>query len=156
MSIREIRIEDYTYELPENRIARYPLENRDQSNLLVFSNGQISHKHFYDLPGLLPSDSLLIWNNTKVIPARLQFRKTTGALIEIFLLEPVQPSEYAEMFRQTGSCIWDAIVGNQKKWKGDSLIRAIESPDGTVCLSADNINEDGKNRILLKWTPENL
>lgn len=156
MSIREIRIEDYRYDLPHDRIALYPLENRDESKLLVFRNGQISHSHFYNLTDFIPSDSLLVWNNTKVIPARLQFRKTTGALIEIFLLEPSSPSGYAEMFDKTGSCTWNAIIGNQKKWKGEELVMVSNSKVGLVRLSAENAGGKVGNLITLKWSPENL
>jgi len=156
MGIREIRIEDYLYDLPQDRIALYPLEKRDQSSLLVFRNGQISQSNFFNLPEFLPADSMLIWNNTKVIPARLEFLKPTGALIEIFLLEPYSPSVYATMFNQDGSCTWNAIIGNQKKWKEDTLVRIIDSESGKVQLSAEYADIKNKNRIHLKWSPENL
>jgi len=156
MSIREIRIEDYRYDLPENRIALYPLENRDQSKLLVFKKNQIDQKHFSDLPDLLPADSLIIWNNTKVIPARLVFHKSTGAPIEIFLLEPETPSIYTAMFDKTDSCVWNAIIGNQKKWKGKPLVRFAESPKGKVQLQAEYLDIHKKNKILLSWSPGSL
>lgn len=153
MSIRNIRIEDYLYDLPQDRIALYPAENRDQSNLLVFRNGQISQSSFFKLPDLLPPDSLIIWNNTKVIPARLQFRKSTGALVEVFLIEPYHPSGYASMFDQKGSCTWNAIIGNQKKWKGDPLVRISDSNSGQVKLSVEYADVKDKNRVLLRWSP---
>lgn len=156
MGIREIRIEDYLYDLPQDRIALYPLEKRDQSSLLVFRNGQITQSHFFNLPEFLPADSMLIWNNTKVIPARLEFLKPSGALIEIFLLEPYSPSVYTAMFNQDGSCTWNAIIGNRKKWKGDTLVRIIDSESGRVQLSAEYDDIKNKNRIHLKWSPENL
>ncbi len=156
MSVKEIRIEDYFYDLPQNRVALYPLENRDQSSLLVFRNGQISQSHFFNLPDLLPADSMLIWNNTKVIPARLEFKKSTGAPVEIFLIEPYSPSGYATMFNKNGSCTWNTIIGNQKKWKGESLVRMIDSASGPVQLSVEYADIEDKNRILLKWSPENL
>jgi len=156
MSIKEIRIEEYQYDLPQDRIALYPLENRDQSSLLVFRNGQISQSHFFNLPDLLPADSMLIWNDTKVIPARLEFKKSTGALIEIFLVEPYSPSGYATMFSQDVCCYWNAIIGNQKKWKGESLVRIMDSTSGPVQLTAEYVDTKDKNRILFKWSPENL
>ena len=156
MRISEIRIEDYLYDLPQNRIALYPLEYRDQSKLLVFRNGQTSQSSFYNLPDLLPADSVLIWNNTKVIPARLEFKKSSGALIEIFLLEPFSPSGYATVFNQDVCCIWNVIIGNQKKWKGESLVREMDSPKGIIRLSAEYAGDKNNNRILFKWLPEKL
>jgi S-adenosylmethionine:tRNA ribosyltransferase-isomerase len=156
MSIREIRIEEYRYDLPDDRIALYPLANRDQSKLLVFRNSQISQTHFFDLPDLLPADSLLVWNNTKVIPARLEFLKPSGALIEIFLLEPDSPSDYTTMFNKDGSCTWKVIIGNQRKWKRNQLIRTIESSTGQVKLTAEYADGMDRNRVQLKWSPGNL
>ncbi|MFA6125882.1 MAG: S-adenosylmethionine:tRNA ribosyltransferase-isomerase [Bacteroidales bacterium] len=156
MSIREIRIEDYQYDLPNEKIALFPLANRDESNLLVYRNGEFSRSVFNRLPELLPDDSLLIWNNTKVIPARLQFLKSTGALIEIFLLEPVIPAVYTEMFSCTTSCTWKVIVGNQKKWKSGALIREIESATGVIRLSAEFEDSADSSTITLKWTPESF
>lgn len=156
MNHKEIRIEDYRYVLPEDRIANYPEGNRDDSKLLIFRNGQVSQTRFFNLPDLLPSDSWIIWNNTKVIPARLEFNKPTGALIEIFLLEPSKPSSYTSIFEQHGSCEWHAIIGNQKKWKGEQLIRVVEHANTQIRLSADYADIKGKTRILLKWSPESL
>ncbi len=156
MSIKEIRIEDYLYDLPQERIAGYPLENRDQSKLLVFRDGQISQTRFFNLPDLLPPNSLLIWNDTKVIPARLEFRKDTGAIIEIFLLEPSFPAAYSEMFITEGSCTWIAIIGNQKKWKGNTLTRYLDTPSGQVSLTVEAVDHEKEQRVLLKWTPEIL
>jgi S-adenosylmethionine:tRNA ribosyltransferase-isomerase len=156
MKIKEIRIEDYQYELPQTRIALYPLDQRDDSRLLVFRNGQISNSRFNQLPEFLPENSLLIWNNTKVIPARLEFRKPTGALIEIFLLEPASPSVYSAMFDKKDSCIWHTIVGNQKKWKSGPLVRTEESPNGPVTLTARYADENDKNLLILSWSPAHL
>ena len=119
--IEEIRIEDYSYELPDGRIAKYPLPERDASKLLKYENGSVSQYSFSDIPSLLPVDSLMIFNDTKVVPARLHFQRPTGAHIEIFCLEPVFPAEYATMFGVTGSCRWKCIVGNVKRWKEDVL-----------------------------------
>jgi len=105
------------------------------------------------LPYLLPSDSILIWNDTKVIPARLEFKKSTGAPVEIFLIEPCSPPDYATMFNQFGSCTWKAIIGNQKKWKGEALERVFDSDSGHVKLSAEYADGKDKSLILLKWSP---
>ncbi|MCX6223198.1 MAG: S-adenosylmethionine:tRNA ribosyltransferase-isomerase [Bacteroidia bacterium] len=156
MSYKKIRIEDFQYDLPQDHIAIFPLENRDESKLLVLINNQIIERRFFELPELLPSDSLIIWNNTKVIPARLEFKKPTGAVIEIFLLEPISPSGYLNMFNQIGSCTWKVMIGNLKKWNGDSLIRTFESASEQVSLSAEYADIKDKSRILLKWTPEHL
>ncbi len=151
-----IRTEDYRYILPEERIATYPEEDRDQSKLLVFRNNSIHETRFFNLPDLLPPDSTIIWNNTKVIPARLQFNKATGALIEIFLLEPALPSSYITVFSQRKSCEWKVIVGNQKKWKGEHLTRAAVFEDRNVELTVEYVDNNNKSQVLLSWTPEDL
>ena len=119
--IEEIRIEDYSYDLPDERIAKYPLPERDASKLLEYRDGSVCQYGFSDIPSLLPDNSLMIFNDTKVVPARLHFQRPTGAHIEIFCLEPVFPAEYATMFTVTGSCRWKCIVGNVKRWKDDVL-----------------------------------
>ena len=116
-----IRIEDFTYELPDDRIAKYPLKYRDSSQLLSYKDGNIDKRSFSGISELIPDDSLMIFNDTKVVPARLHFQRPTGAHIEIFCLEPVQPEEYVSMFAVTGSCRWKCIVGNIKRWKNDTL-----------------------------------
>lgn len=153
---RKIRIEDYRYALPEHRIAGAPEENRDESKLLVYRNDSISHTVFHNLPELLPQGSLIIWNNTKVIPARLQFNKSTGAMIEIFLLEPHAPSSYLSIFTSKQTCTWKAIIGNQKKWKNEPLKRTLDTIAGTIELTAEYADIKDKNLIVLKWTPESL
>lgn len=119
--IPEIHIEDYNYPLDDARIAKYPLAERDASNLLCYNDGNVSKHTFRDLPSILPQDSLMVFNDTKVVPARLHFQRSTGAHIEIFCLEPVLPEEYVTMFAATGSCRWKCIVGNVKRWKNDML-----------------------------------
>ena len=126
--IPEIRIEDYNYSLPDERIAKYPLPRRDESKLLVYRDGTVAQRHFYDLPGLLPQDCIMVFNDTKVVPARLFFRRDTGARIEIFCLEPVSPSEYALNFASTRSCTWKCVIGNAKRWKDDIL--SFDAGDG--------------------------
>ncbi len=127
---REIQIRDYNYELPEERIARYPLAQRDQSKLLVWRNGTIGQKHFYDLPELIPAGSMIVFNNTKVIQARLHFHKPTGGLVEVFCLEPEQPKDYQQNFAAEHECVWTCLVGNSKKWKEGSLSMEVALKDG--------------------------
>ena len=126
--IPEIRIEDYNYSLPDERIAKYPLPRRDESKLLVYRDGTVAQRHFYDLPGLLPQDCIMVFNDTRVVPARMFFRRDTGARIEIFCLEPVSPSEYALNFASTCSCTWKCVIGNAKRWKDDIL--SFDAGDG--------------------------
>ena len=136
MNTKHIRIDDFSYPLPEERIAKFPLQRRDESKLLVYNHGSISEHVFHDLPELLPPESLLVFNNTKVIQARLRFRKSTGALIEVFLLEPAEPKEYERMFDAKGHCAWLCIVGNLKKWKGETLVQTITVGDKVLHLTA--------------------
>lgn len=154
METKEIHISDYSYELPEERIAKYPLPERDHSKLLVYRHGTVSDDVFYHLPDYLPQGALMVMNNTKVIQARLHFRKATGALIEIFLLEPALPADYEQMFQQRSSCRWLCLVGNQKKWKEGTLCRTFSLPDGTGCeLQAERIGEQGTSQLVeLRWS----
>ena len=120
---KHIHISDYQYPLPDERIAKFPIARRDHSKLLVYRHGEVGEDVFYHLPDYLPKDSLMVFNNTKVIQARMHFRKSTGALIEVFLLEPAEPSDYELMFQTAGHCAWYCLVGNLKKWKEGSLER---------------------------------
>ena len=120
---RHIRISEYNYALPDDRIAKYPLAQRDHSKLLVYRKGEVTEDVFYNLPDYLPEGALMVFNNTKVIQARMHFRKETGALIEVFLLEPAAPTDYELMFQTTGHCAWYCLVGNLKKWKEGTLTR---------------------------------
>ncbi len=133
---KHIKISDFDYPLPDERIAKFPLPVRDQSKLLVYRHGEVSQDVFTSLPSYLPSGSLMIFNNTKVIQARLHFRKETGALIEVFCLEPIQPNDYVLSFQQTRKCSWLCMIGNLKKWKEGSLSREIEIKGKTVLLTA--------------------
>jgi S-adenosylmethionine:tRNA ribosyltransferase-isomerase len=117
----KIRIEDFTYKLPEEKIAKYPLSNRDDSQILIFKNESISRSIFSNLTNLLPENSFMVFNNTKVVPARLFFKKESGAVIEIFCLEPYNPVEYNLSFASTAKCSWICVVGNNKRWKSGSL-----------------------------------
>lgn len=149
--IRDIRIEEFDYALPEGKIAKYPLERRDSSKLLCYKNGFISEDHFSSLPEYLPDNCLMVFNDTKVVPARLNFRKATGAHIEIFCLEPVMPAEYQTMFTVTGSCRWKCIVGNVKRWKGGeiSLYNPQNSPEINILnLRARLVERDGETSVI--------
>ena len=119
--IPEIRIEDYNYPLPEERIAKYPLPRRDESKLLRYKNGKIDEYVFRDIVSLIPDNALMIFNDTKVVPARLHFQRSTGAHIEIFCLRPEIPADYAEAFGSREKCVWKCVVGNVKRWKDDVL-----------------------------------
>lgn len=136
MSPRNIQIADYNYPLPDERIARYPLTRRDQSKLLIYRHGEISEDVFSNIPSLLPKGALMVFNNTKVIQARMHFRKQTGALIEVFLLEPVRPADYEQMFQTNRSCSWLCMVGNLKKWKEGSLSRTFTVSGSDLTLTA--------------------
>ncbi|MCK9413307.1 MAG: S-adenosylmethionine:tRNA ribosyltransferase-isomerase [Prolixibacteraceae bacterium] len=121
-----ISISDFNYDLPDSSVAKYPLPERDKSKLLLWNKGEITDHSFSDLPGLLPVSSMLVFNNTKVIHARLHFIKSTGANIEVFCLEPTSPHDYVLSFAQTNSCRWKCIVGNKKRWKGDILEMRVD------------------------------
>lgn len=148
--IPEIRIEDYNYPLPDERIAKYPLSERDGSKLLVYRNEEVSEKKFSEIPSVIPEGSLMIFNDTKVVPARLHFQRSTGAHIEIFCLEPVSPAEYVSMFEVTDRCRWKCIVGNVKRWKGDTLRLYASSSEeaASMNLRADLIERDGETSVV--------
>lgn len=133
---KHIKISDYNYPLPDDRIAKFPLPVRDQSKLLVYRHGEISKTHFTSLPDYMEPGMLMIFNNTKVIQARLHFRKETGALIEIFCLEPIQPNDYALNFQQTEHAAWLCMIGNLKKWKEEPLHREMTVKGRTITLTA--------------------
>ena len=152
METQHIHISDYTYELPDERIAKFPIAQRDHSKLLVYRHGEVSEDVFYHLPDYLPTGALMVFNNTKVIQARIHFRKETGALIEVFLLEPAAPSDYELMFQTHGHCEWYCLVGNQKKWKEGSLRRSLEVNGVTLTLQATRLGEHGiSQHIAFDW-----
>lgn len=133
---KHIKISDYNYPLPDERIAKFPLPVRDQSKLLVYRHGEISETRFTSLPDYLETGELMIFNNTKVIQARLHFRKETGALIEIFCLEPIQPNDYVLNFQQTSHAAWLCMIGNLKKWKEGSLHKEMNVKGHAITLTA--------------------
>lgn len=135
--VKNILISDFDYPLSDDRIAKHPLAQRDSCKLLVAGPGsEISHDLFSSLPSLLPAGSLLVCNDTRVINARIKFRKATGGLIEIFLLEPVAPEDYALMFQSRGCCQWSCLVGNLKRWKSGELSKELEINGKKVILTA--------------------
>ncbi len=149
--IPQIHIEDYNYPLPDERIAKYPLPGRDCSKLLRYKDGAVDQWIFRDLPSLLPSGSLMVFNDTKVVPARLHFRKQTGAHIEIFCLEPVEPCEYNLSFAATSSCSWKCVLGNAKRWKEGSLFLVNPQDEAVVSqldLRADLLSRDGQTGVV--------
>lgn len=145
---RHIHISDYNYSLPTERIARYPLEQRDHSKLLVYNKGHISQHIFKDIAQFLPEDSLLIYNNTKVIQARLHFRKATGARIEVFCLEPHCPADYQQNFDQRNECEWQCLIGNSKKWKEGALRLELDINGTAVTLQATKHGETETSVII--------
>jgi S-adenosylmethionine:tRNA ribosyltransferase-isomerase len=157
--IPSIRIEDYNYNLPDIQIAKYPLSERDASKLLRYEEGKVSEYIFKDLPSLLPSGSLMIFNDTKVVPARLHFQRETGAHVEVFCLEPVNPPEYNTAFAATGCCRWKCVIGNAKRWKNDVLLLYNPGNDQDVAslgLKARLVERNGETGIVeFSWQDGN-
>ncbi len=150
--LKNIPIADYDYPLPEERIAKFPMEQRDHSKLLCLKGDNISEHHFYDLPDLLPKDTLLVFNDTKVIHARLFFRKETGAVIEVFCLEPHQ-MPVAQAFEQRERCTWTCFIGNNKKWKEGSLSGQWSVANGQFTLTATRREAVGNAWVVdFSWT----
>ncbi len=153
--ISKINIKDYNYNLEDNRVAKYPLENRDASKLLVYQNNTVKDSSFHNLSKYLPEKSFMVFNDTKVVPARLHFQKDTGAHIEIFCLEPINPPEYVTIFSETKTCIWKCIVGNIKRWKSGTL--SVYNPNNDletneISLTADLIEREGETScVKFSW-----
>jgi S-adenosylmethionine:tRNA ribosyltransferase-isomerase len=157
MKTENIHISDYNYLLPDDKIAKFPKEQRDQSKLLVYQSGKIKEDIFYNLPKYLPKNSLMIFNNTKVIQARLHFKKVSGALIEIFLLEPSMPTDYELMFQTKGYCEWLCLIGNLKKWKEGILVKEFIYNGETVRIEATKKESIGtSHKVALKWDNTSL
>ena len=155
--VAHIKMVDFDYDLPEERIAKFPLEPRDSSKLLVYDKGEICHKVFTDLPGLLPSGTLMVLNNTRVIQARIHFRKEDstqgqGALIEVFLLEPADPSDYQVNFSARGGCSWYCLIGNLKRWKGGILKKNVQVNGRDIVLEAERGEVHGTGyQVGFRW-----
>lgn len=157
MDTKHISIKDYNYELPEARIAKFPVAERDHSKLLIYNKGTVSEDVFFNIKNYLPEGSLMIFNNTRVIQARIHFRKVTGALIEIFLLEPVRPSDYELMFQTNRECSWLCLVGNLKKWKDCPLVRTLDIRGHKVTLTAVRKQEQGTGHwVDFSWNDPNV
>ena len=140
--IPDIHIKDYNYPLTDDRIAKYPLPERDGSKLLHYKDGHVDEYLFRDLPGLLPASSVMVFNDTKVVPARMHFQRASGAHIEIFCLQPVEPAEYSTVFTSTECCVWRCVIGNSKRWKDDIL--RLYGRDGNPAL----VSMDLKARLV--------
>lgn len=153
ISPRNIQISSYDYTLPDERIAKYPLQQRDKSNLLIFRHGEIQQKHFFNLPELIPAGSMMVFNNTRVIQARLHFHKPTGGMVEVFCLEPESPKDYQQNFASEQECVWTCLVGNSKKWKEGSLSLSVKMADGRdITLYCERVSEPGASqKIRFYW-----
>lgn len=153
MDTKHIRIDDYNYDLPDERIAKFPLKERDHSKLLIYNKGALSDDVFYNLPQYLPKGALMVFNNTRVIQARMHFRKETGALIEVFLMEPAEPADYEQMFQSTVKCSWLCMIGNLKKWKEGPLKRdfEIKGQKLTLCATMDRSKTTEKSGGTNYW-----
>ena len=152
MKTKEIQIQDYSYALPDERIAKFPIAERDHSKLLIYNKGEVGEDVFYHLPEHLPQGALMVFTNTKVIQARLHFRKETGALIEIFLLEPAKPADYEQMFQTRDCCQWLCIIGNQKKWKEGALSRTLDINGKQMTITATRKGEAGTSQLIeFQW-----
>lgn len=151
--VKNIRIDEFDYDLPDERIAKHPLAQRDSCKLLVrTAGGELSEHIFSELPELLPADAMLVCNNTRVINARLRFRKPGGALIEIFCLEPVTPHDYAVSFASTSQCSWTCFVGNSKRWKEGLLSMPLEIGGRSITFTAERLDKMGQASVVeFRW-----
>lgn len=149
--IPDIRIEDYNYPLSDDRIAKYPLPERDASKLLRYRDGVVDEFVFRDIPDLLPAGSIMVFNDTKVVPARLHFQRDSGAHIEVFCLQPVEPAEYSTVFATVSRCVWRCVIGNSKRWKDDLLHLYGSEQDpalGRMDLRARLLSKEGETGIV--------
>lgn len=157
MNTKEIRIEDYDYPLPDERIAKYPLARRDESKLLLYKEGHVGESLFKRIADYLPAGALMVFNNTRVIQARLLFHKETGARVEVFCLEPAEPRDYAQIFQTTRRCRWTCLVGNLKKWKTGALTRDLLINDRLLTLRAEKLESKGDSHLIeFTWDDERV
>ena len=148
----EIKISDYTYELPDERIAKYPLPMRDRSRLLQYKSGEITDHRFFEIDRLVPANSLMVFNNTRVIHARLFFQKPTGAVIEIFCLSPENPRDYQLNFQQRDKCTWNCMIGNARRWRSEDLHLNLKMGNSTITLSAKKTTvTNGEWLVEFSW-----
>jgi len=150
----QLRLSNYHYKLPQERIAKFPLEQRDQAKLLCYKGGEISHQHFYQLPEILPSDAFLVFNNTRVVKARLYFRRETGALIEILLLSPSEPSDIQLALQRDAKVSWHCIVGNKKRWKDEEVLKMPLEIEGQSFQLRAGWADKEDNEVDFSWDTE--
>lgn len=156
-NVRNLRIEQYNYPLPDERIAKHPLPEREQCKVLTYKDNHIEQHFFHEVPALLPQDAMLIYNNTRVINARLRFRKPTGSMVEIFCLEPVAPTDYQLIFQTTSHSSWLCLVGNSKRWKQGSLSQQVEVEGKTVTVAASRGERRGNAFVInFDWDGDNV
>lgn len=148
----DIRLSDFHYNLPEERIASEPLKQRDQAKLLTYRAGKIHHQVFHELPDLLPENAMLLFNDTRVIRARLYFQRKTGAKIEVLLLHPVIPASVEEAMTAQGSCVWQCVIGNRKRWKEDESVQLL-LPDGSLGQIFASLDDPDRNWVKFTWEP---
>lgn len=154
---RALRINEVLYDLPADRIALHPLADRDSSKLLLWRNGSITDHTFRDIPELLPTGSMVLLNDTRVVNARLMFRKGSGAVIEVFCLEPAAGGPVDDVLRSRGEAVWVCSIGNARRWKGDPLERTFQTPDGEVRLTAERLSDSVHDAsVRFVWTPSGL
>ena len=145
-------IDDFNYPLPDERIAKYPLKERDHSKLLVYRDGHVSEDRFYNVGNYIPAHSLLVYNNTRVIQARLVFHKESGARIEVFCLEPITPHDYQLSLGSTQGCTWKCMIGNLKKWKSGTLTTTLHATRYTLHLTAERLSTTGNtHEVRFTW-----
>jgi S-adenosylmethionine:tRNA ribosyltransferase-isomerase len=155
--MKDINIADYDYDLPEDRIAQYPVKERDSSRLLLFDGNNISSDIFRNIDKYIPKGSLLVFNNTRVIKARLLFQKKSGAQIEIFCLEPLSPTGYEISFSSHDPVVWRCIIGNLKKWKAGPLLMKFHYENREYELKAEKLSSEAETwRIRFEWNRRNL
>lgn len=152
-----IYIDEYDYALPDERIAKYPLTKRDSSKLLFYQQGEIQESVFSNIGTFIPENTLLVYNNTRVIQARMLFQKTTGAQIEIFCLEPESPADYAQSLGSVHSCTWKCMIGNLKKWKEGALIKKLSMANEECELKATLVSSEGNtHKVHFEWNNDEI
>lgn len=147
-------LQDYSYPLPQERIAKHPLSQRDQAKLLTYRQGQVTHHRFFHLPDLLPETALLVYNDTRVVKARLYFQRATGAKIEVLLLHPDQPYDIQLMMTSTGPVRWQCIIGNKKRWKAEEVLSLSLGSGGKAITLQAQWSDRGSNLIRFSWAGE--
>jgi S-adenosylmethionine:tRNA ribosyltransferase-isomerase len=157
MKETKIRIEDFNYTLPDEKIAKYPLKKRDDSRLLIYDKGRIRETVFRKIPDFFAEDDLLVFNNTRVIQARLIFKKSTGALVEIFCLEPIDPPDYQISLQNDRNVIWQCLVGNAKRWRSGQLQKLFYHQGTEITLFAEKVERTESTwKIKFSWQPGDI